>query len=78
LAGGGHGQPGSPGPVPAAPPVALGGQVIGIGVDEQFFEHRVHDVPPQAGERGGPGGGRFQAMTVTVDSSGGRKIRTGT
>jgi hypothetical protein len=24
------------------------GQVIGIGLDEQFYEHRVHDVPPQA------------------------------
>ena len=49
----GHGRPGSPGPVPAAPPIVPGGQVI--GVDEQLFEHRVHDVPPQAGERGGAG-----------------------
>jgi hypothetical protein len=31
------------------PPVLLSRQVIGVGVDEQLSEHRVHDVPPQAG-----------------------------
>jgi hypothetical protein len=65
--------------VHAAPPVVLGCQVIGVGVDEQLFEHRVHGVPPQPGKgAGGPRSGRFQAMTVTVDSSGGGKIRAGT
>jgi hypothetical protein len=44
-AGGGpddHGRPGSPGPGYAAPPVLLGEQVIGVGLDEQLSEHRVH------------------------------------
>ena len=44
-AGGGpddHGRPGSPGPGHAAPPVLLGEQVIGVGLDEQLSEHRVH------------------------------------
>ena len=59
VAGGGPddlGRAGSPGPVYAPPPVVLSGQVIGGGVDEQLFEHRVHDVPPQpeARDRAGP------------------------
>jgi hypothetical protein len=37
------------------PPVLLSREVIGVGVDEQLFEHRVHDVPPQAGEKAGAG-----------------------
>ena len=41
------GRSGSPGPVCAAPPVLLRHQVIGVGLDEQFFEHRVHGVPPR-------------------------------
>jgi hypothetical protein len=65
--------------VHAPPPVVLGGQVIGVAVDKQLFERRVHDVPPQAGKGAGrPRGSRFQAMTATVDSGGGVKIRTGT
>src|SRR5262245_65258118 len=50
MAGGGpdgHGRPGSPGPAHTAPPVLFGRQVLGVGVDEQLFEHRVHDVPPR-------------------------------
>jgi hypothetical protein len=31
---------------PPAPPVLLGRQVLGVGLDEQLFEHRVHDGPP--------------------------------
>jgi hypothetical protein len=42
----GHGQSGSPGPARMAPPVLLGQQIIGVGFDEQLYEHRVHDVPP--------------------------------
>jgi hypothetical protein len=45
VAGGGpddHGRPGSPGPGHAAPPVLLGEQVIGVSLDEQLSEHRVH------------------------------------
>src|SRR6516225_7767251 len=48
-----HGWPGSPGPAHAALPILLGRQVIGVGLDKQLFEHRVHAVPPQAGK--GPG-----------------------
>jgi hypothetical protein len=50
VAGGGpddQGRAGSPGPADAALPVLLGQQVIGVGLDEQLFEHRVHDVPPR-------------------------------
>jgi hypothetical protein len=43
-----HDRSGSPGPAHAAPPVLLGHQVIGVGLEEQLYEHRVHDVPPQA------------------------------
>src|SRR6516165_8466226 len=48
IAGGepdGHDRPGSPGPAHTAPTVLLGRQVLGVGVDKQLFEHRVHDVP---------------------------------
>ena len=45
-----HGWPGSPGPAHAALPILPGRQVIGVGLDKQLFEHRVHDVPPQAGK----------------------------
>jgi hypothetical protein len=31
------------------PPVLLSRQVLGIGLDEQFCEHRVHDVSPGVG-----------------------------
>ena len=44
-----QGRPRPPGPAYAVPPVLLGQQVIGIGLDEQLFEHRVHDVPPRVG-----------------------------
>src|SRR5260370_20004894 len=27
----------------------LGQQVVGVALDEQFHEHRVHDVPPPGG-----------------------------
>jgi hypothetical protein len=33
----------------AVPPVFLGQQVIGVGLDKELFEHRVHDVPPRVG-----------------------------
>jgi len=43
----GHGRSDSPGPARMAPPrVLLGQDVIGVGLDEQLYEHRVHDVPP--------------------------------
>jgi hypothetical protein len=41
----GHGRPGAPGRARPAPPVLLGQQLIGVGFDEQRYEHRVHDVP---------------------------------
>ena len=41
-----HGRSASPGPARTAPPVLLGRRVIGVGLDEQLYEHRVHDVPP--------------------------------
>jgi len=47
----------------AAPPVVLGRQVIGVGFDEQLFEHRVHDVPPQAGEGAGGPAAAFAGTT---------------
>ena len=49
LAGAGpydHDRPGSPRPARAAPPVLLGRQVFGIGLDKQLHKHRVHEVPP--------------------------------
>jgi hypothetical protein len=40
------------GPARAAPlGLILGQQVIGVGLDEQFHEHRVHDAPPRGRRR---------------------------
>ena len=42
----GYGRPIAPGPARAAPlGLLLGQQVIGVGLDEQLHEHRVHDAP---------------------------------
>jgi hypothetical protein len=46
VTGGGPHRHGRPGPARTASPVLLGEQVIGVGFDEQLYEHRVHDVPP--------------------------------
>ena len=59
---------GSPGPGHAAPPILLGRQVIGVGLDKQLFEHRVHDVPPQAGNGPEPGPGSGTHGTVAEKS----------
>jgi hypothetical protein len=43
----GYGRPIAPGPARAAPPdFLLGQQIVGVGVDEQLHEHRMHDVLP--------------------------------
>ena len=37
----------APGPARAAPlDLLLGQQIIGVGLDEQLHEHRMHDAPP--------------------------------
>jgi hypothetical protein len=47
----GHGRSVAPGPARRAPPGLLRGQqIIGVGLDEQFHEHRVHDASPGVGE----------------------------
>jgi hypothetical protein len=42
-----HRRPGTPGPARPAPPILREQQVIGVGLDEQLYEHRVHGVPPR-------------------------------
>jgi hypothetical protein len=46
-----HGRSIAPGPARRAPPgLFRGQQIIGVGLDEQFHEHRVHDASPGVGE----------------------------
>ena len=66
----GHGRSGSPGPPRAAPPVLLGQQVIGVGLDEQLHEHRVHNVPP------GPAAASACAGRCCSVSAPGRPLRS--
>ncbi len=49
ITGGGpndHGRSIAPGPAHAAPGLLLSQQIIGVGLDEQFHERRMHDAPP--------------------------------